>query len=337
MTKFERFLTNFPPVAFLVRKSKIWVLPGFNGICIFDVVTFFVEQVNKLGLRDRASAIAFNFIMAIPAAAIFLFTLIPYFPIARNIQDELFKFIQDVMPNSESKALIMTTMLDLFNKQKTGLLSIGFILAMFYSSNAMMGIIRSFDRSLTTKRPKSFLQKRLRAIKLTLVLIFLLIITILFLIGQGALFASILHWLGLGVEQKSFLTSALRWIIVIATFFFSIAYIYKYAPSIPKRWKLFSPGAVFATFLIVLATWLFSIWAQNFSNYNRVYGSIGALLITMLLIFVNSLMLLIGYELNVSINYLKLKGEEQKIKQEIEAVENKDEPEPFTQNRIIKK
>lgn len=228
-------------------------------------------------------------------------------------------------------------MLDLFNKQKTGLLSIGFILAMFYSSNAMMGIIRSFDRSLTTKRPKSFLQKRLRAIKLTLVLIFLLIITILFLIGQGALFARLLHWLGVGVEQKSLLTGSIRWIIVIATFFFSIAYIYKYAPSIPKRWKLFSPGAVFATFLIILATWLFSIWAQNFSNYNRVYGSIGALLITMLLIFVNSLMLLIGYELNVSINYLKLKGEEKELKQELEAKENNDEPEPFTQNRIIKK
>jgi membrane protein len=337
LTKFERFLSNLQPVAYLIRKSKMWVLPGFHGICLYDVIRFFIEQVNKLGLRDRAAAIAFNFIMAIPAAAIFLFTLIPYFPIAKNMQDELFKFIQDVMPNSESKALIMTTMLDLFNKQKTGLLSIGFILAMFYSSNAMLGIIRSFDRSLTTKRPKSFMQKRLRAIKLTLVLILILIVTILVLIGQGTIFAGILNWMGMGVEQKSYWTGTLRWIIVIATFFFSIAYIYKYAPSIPKRWKLWSPGAVFATFLIVLATWLFSIWAQNFSNYNRVYGSIGALLITMLLIFVNSLMLLIGYELNISINYLKLKGEDKEIKQELEQNENNEATEPFTQNRLIKK
>src|SRR5690242_5787532 len=179
--------------------------------------------------------------MALPAGAIFLFTLIPYFPIARNIQDELFKFIEDVMPNTESRSLIMTTMLDLFNKPKTGLLSIGFILALFYSSNAMLGIIRTFDRSLTTKRRKTFLQRRLRAIKLTLVLILLLIITILLCIGQGALFASFLHWLGVSSRQKNFWTDSLRWIVVIMIFFFSIAYIYKYAPSIPKRWRLWSP------------------------------------------------------------------------------------------------
>jgi membrane protein len=337
LTKFERFLVSLPPIAYLVKKSKVWALPGVKELCLYDVVIFFFGQVNKLGLRDRASAIAFNFIMAIPAAAIFLFTLIPYFPIAKNMQDELFKFIQEVLPNSESRELIMTTMLDLFNKQKTGLLSIGFILALFYSSNAMLGIIRTFDRSLTTKRKKTFMQKRLRAIKLTLVLVLLLIVTILLCIGQGALFASFLHWLGVSTKHRNFWTDSLRWIIVIMTFFFSIAYIYKYAPSIPKRWKLWSPGAVFATFLIVLTTWVFSIWAQHFSSYNRVYGSIGALLIIMLLIFINSLMLLIGYELNISIIYLKLKAEERQIEEKILQEKQQEIPQPFTQNRIIKK
>lgn len=337
MTKFERKVSNLTPIAFLVKKSKVWIFPGFHGLCLYDVVRFFFGQVNKLGLRDRASAIAFNFIMAIPAAAIFLFTLIPYFPIAKNMQDELFKFIQDVLPNTESRTLIMTNMLDLFNKQKTGLLSIGFVLALFYSSNAMLGIIRTFDRSLTSKRKKTFMQKRLRAIKLTLVLVLLLIITILLCIGQGALFTSFLNWLGLSSKQKNFWTDLLRWLIVVALFFFSVAYIYKYAPSIPKRWRLWSPGAVFASILIVLTTWLFSIWAQNFSSYNRIYGSIGALLIIMLLIFINSLMLLIGYELNISITYLRLKADERKLEEKILEDQQHQTPEPFTQNRIIKK
>jgi membrane protein len=337
LTKFEKFLANLPPVAYMIGRSKTMILPGFHGLCLYDVIIFFFNQVHKLGLRDRASAIAFNFIMAIPAAAIFLFTLIPYFPIARNMQDELFKFIQDVLPNTESRTLIMTTMLDLFNKQKTGLLSIGFIVALFYSSNAMLGIIRTFDRSLTTKRKKTFLQRRLRAIKLTIVLVLLLIVTILLCIGQGALFASFLHWLGLSSKQKTFWTDLLRWLIVVMLFFFSVAYTYKYAPSIPKRWKLWSPGAVFATFLIVLTTWLFAFWAQHFSSYNRVYGSIGALLIIMLLIFINSLMLLIGYELNISINYLKLKAEEKEIEERILQEKAKELPESFTQNRILKK
>jgi len=332
LTKFERFLVNLRPVAFLIKRSKETILPGFYNLCLYDVIKFFFSQVNRIGLRDRASAIAFNFIMAIPAAAIFLFTLIPYFPVAKNMQDELFKFIQDVLPNSESRSLIMTTMLDLFNKPKTGLLSIGFILALYYSSNAVLGIIRTFDASLMDKRKRKFFNRRLRAIKITLVLILLLIITILLCIGQGALFASFLKWLGVSNIEKNFWTELLRWLIVIMLFFMSIAYIYKYAPSIPKRWKLWSPGAVFAAILIVLTTWLFAIWAQRFSSYNRVYGSIGALLIVMLLIFVNSLMLLIGYELNVSINYLKIKAEERKAEDTKTGKET-----PFTQNRIIKK
>ncbi|HEY1872566.1 MAG TPA: YhjD/YihY/BrkB family envelope integrity protein, partial [Chitinophagaceae bacterium] len=196
MTKFENFLVNLPPIAFVIRRSKEIVLPGFHGLCLYDVVKFFFSQVNRIGLRDRASAIAFNFIMAIPAAAIFLFTLIPYFPIAKNMQVELFKFIQDVLPDTQSRKLIMSTMRDLFNKPKTGLLSIGFILALYYSSNAVLGIIRTFDASLMIKRKRKFMQRRLRAIKLTLVLILLIIITILLCIGQGEFFTSFLNWLG---------------------------------------------------------------------------------------------------------------------------------------------
>lgn len=335
MTKFERFLTTLKPVSFLIRQSKSIILPGFHGLCLFDVIKFFFSQINRIGIRDRASAVAFNFIMAIPAAAIFLFTLIPYFPVAQNMQDEIFKFIEEVLPNTESRNLIMTTMLDLFYKPKTGLLSIGFILALFYSSNAMLGIIRTFDASLITKRKKTFMQRRLRALKLTVVLVLLVIATILISIGQGALFASFLNWIGVSGSEKNFWTELLRWIILILLFFYAIAYIYKYAPSIQKRWRLWSPGAVFATFLIVLATWLFSIWAQNFSTYNRVYGSIGALLIIMLLIFINSLMLLIGYELNVSINYLRQKAEDKALEEKKEAKAEKTDS--FTENRIKKK
>lgn len=302
MTKFENFIVTHQPFKFLLKRSETIILPGFKGLCLYDVLKFFIRHVGRNHLRDRASSIAFNFIMALPAGAIFVFTLIPYFPVAKNMQDVLFKFIEDVMPNSESRTLIMTTMLDLFNKPKTGLLSIGFILALFYSSNAMLGIIRTFDASLPDKRKRNFLHRRWRAIKLTIVMVLLVIATILLTIGQGTLLAKIL---GVSNMERTIWTDILRWLFTIFLFLFSIAFIYKYAPSVYKRWKLISPGAIFATFLIILATWLFSIWAQHFSSYNRVYGSIGALLIVMLLIFINSWMLLIGFELNVSINYLK--------------------------------
>ena len=177
----------------------------------------------------------------------------------------------------------------------------------------MLGIIRTFDASLHVKRKRNFLQRRFRAIKLTLVLTLLIIATILLTIGQGHLFALLLHKIGLNRAERHYWIGILRWVLVVVLFLFSIAYIYKYAPSVYKRWRLISPGAIFATFLIVLTTYLFSIWAQHFSSYNRIYGSIGALLIVMLLIFINSLMLLVGYELNVSISYLKSKHDDKEF------------------------
>ncbi|MFM9644433.1 YihY/virulence factor BrkB family protein, partial [Streptomyces turgidiscabies] len=90
----------------------------------------------------------------------------------------------------------------------------------------------------------------------------------------------------------------LRWSVVVALFYYGIALIYKYAPSVKKRWRLSSPGTLLATTLTIVTTEIFSFWVSNFASYNRVYGSIGTVLILMLLIYINALILLIGFELN---------------------------------------
>jgi membrane protein len=315
VTKLERAILNLGPVAFLLNKSKHLVLPGFEGLPLYDVMRFFVKQVNQVGLNVRAAAISFNFIMAIPAAAIFLFTLVPYIPISKQFSAELFRVIRDLTPNRETQAFIVQFLDDFFNKPKNGLLSVGFVLAVFYSSNAMMGIIRSFDRSLVDKHRSNFIDKRLRAIRLTTIVIVLIIGTTLISLGQGTLFRMIMQWLHIRNTMVLFWIRSLRWIVIIALFLYSIGVIYKYAPSVKKRWKLLSPGAIFATILTILVTWVFSVWVQNFSNYNKFYGSIGTVLVLMLLIFINSLILLIGFELNVSITYLKKEVEERKLKE----------------------
>ncbi|HRI22334.1 MAG TPA: YihY/virulence factor BrkB family protein, partial [Panacibacter sp.] len=258
----------------------------------------------------RAAAISFNVVMAIPAASLFLFTLVPYLPVAKSIHTELLRVIVEISPNSDTQKLVTAFLDDFFNKPKNGLLSIGFVLAMFYSSNAMMGIIRSFDRSLVVKAQTNFIKKRMRAIQLTIIMVLLILGTALISAGQGVLFNSIMTKLNIQSSSVKMWIQSLRWVIIVMLFLYSIAFIYKYAPTVHKRWKLLTPGAIFATFLMILATYLFSIWAQNFSNYNKFYGSIGTVLMIMLLIFINSLVLLIGYELNVSINHLKAEAEE---------------------------
>jgi len=152
---------------------------------------------------------------------------------------------------------------------------------------------------------RNFLLLRWVAIKLTILIVLLIIATILVMVTQGTIMVKIRNWLFLGDKSYVWILQLLRLSITFFLVFFAIALIYRYAPSIEKKWKLNSPGALLATFLIIAFTYLFSYWVKNFASYNKVYGSLGSILILMLLVFVNSLVLLIGFELNVSINSLK--------------------------------
>jgi len=186
-----------------------------------------------------------------------------------------------------------------------GIFSFGFLLLIFYASNAMMGIIRTFDRSIQEQKG-FFMHRRWRAIRLTAILIVLIIASSLILIGQEQL-ASLVRSL-FQLKRKTTLPywNGVRWSIIIGLLFTAISLIYTYAPSVKKRWSFVSAGSLLATTLTLLTTLIFSYWVDMFasSNYNKVYGSIGTVLIIMLLLYINSLILLIGFELNVSLTYL---------------------------------
>ncbi len=293
------------PVAFLIYKSKQLILPGFKGIPLYDVIHFFLKQVKKIGLNERASAIAFNFIMAIPAACICIFTFVPYLPVSKLFTKELLRLTRDISPNQNVYNFVSTFLDDFLNTQRGGLLSFGFLLVIFYASNAMLTVIRTFDKSIYEhERKTNFVKKRWKAIRLTVLVLGVMVGAVLILIGQGYLFKTIMNLFN--IEGSGiFWIKVLRWLITLFLFYYGIALIYKFGPSVKKRWRTFTPGATLATLLTVLSTFGFSYWVNNFSSYNKVYGSIGTVLIVMLLIYLNSLILLIGFELNVSITYLK--------------------------------
>ena len=305
MNKLETFIVNTPLAKYIRSKSKQIILPGFEGVPLYDVAIFFVHQMNKVGLNDRAAAISFNFLMAIPAATIFLCTLIPYMPISREITIELLDLFKMIAPDEKTYGLVATFLNDFLNTPRSGLLSVGFLLAVFYASNAVMGIMRSFNRSLHQHKERGFFGDRWTAIKLTTMLIVILMATITLLVTQGTLFGYLMRIMDITNVFVRQLIHSVRWVIIILLILFSIGYIYKYAPAITKRWKLASPGAIFATFLVVLSTFAFSFWVNKFDTYNKVYGSIGTILILLFLLYINSLILLIGYELNVCIHSLK--------------------------------
>lgn len=302
MTKLERIIITWPPIAFIIRKSKVIVLPGFQGIPLFDVVLFFFKQMNTVGINERAAAIAFNLIMALPATMLFLFSILPYFPDFLKIREEFLLLFKDISPTSNTYHFIENLLDDLMQRN-VGVFSFGFILIMFYASNAMMALIRTFDKSIQEKK-HFFLHQRWRALQMTGILVLLIISTTLILIGQEQIISVLRKFFHLKKRAVAPWVNFLRWSVVVALFYYGIALIYKYAPSVKKRWRLSSPGTLLATTLTIVTTEIFSFWVSNFASYNRVYGSIGTVLILMLLIYINALILLIGFELNVSITYL---------------------------------
>lgn len=184
---------------------------------------------------------------------------------------------------------------------KIGLLSFGLILALFFASNAMMGLMRSFNKNYEGFEKRKGLQKRWVAIRLTVLIFGLVLGCLILLITQGAVLKAFGLRSGFWLE----LIAYVRWLVIIALVFYSVAFIYKYAPAVEKRWRLVSPGTILATALCIIASLGFSAFVNTFGRYNALYGSIGTIIVLMALIFINSLVLLIGFELNVSIKTLK--------------------------------
>jgi len=297
----------------LIKQGKKIVLPGFEEIPLYDVVVFFVKKVNTVGLNERAAAISFNFFMAIPPACIFLFSLVPLMPWSDDFSMEIMRVVNDITPNAEARKVVRDFLDDFFGRPRNSLLSFGFLIAIFYSSSAMLGIIHSFNRSIHEKEAKGFFAYRWKAIKLTFIIMLLFIATMLILMTHGAMFHWIMEWLNIDSVFIRLLISLLRWVIVIGLFFYSIAFIYRHAPMVEKKWKLISPGSIVACTMMILLTYLFSAWINQFGGYNKIYGSIGTLMMIMVLIYMNSLLLLIGFELNVSIKSLKIKAAERNV------------------------
>lgn len=312
MIKLQRIILTRGPIGFLLQKSKHWYLPGFEGLPLYDVMRFFYRQVKMHGLQERASAVSYNFIMALPPFMLFIFTLIPHLPFIskKNLKLQLHAVIKDIIPATQYNKEVIRFIDTLINNSQFGLLSLGLILALWFSSNAMMGLMRSFNKKNIGFGRRPGIHKRWIAIKLIMIIFGLLLAYLVLLISQGAL----LLW----VIKDPFwiqVISYTRWTFIILLVYFIIGFIYQYAPAVHTRWKFNNPGTILATTLSIIASFVFSAYVDNFSRFNALYGSIGTVIMVMALIFVNSLALLIGFELNVSISSLKHIASERQVRE----------------------
>jgi membrane protein len=293
--------SNTLPGKGIIKGSKKIYFPGFNGFSLFEVWQAFIQQLKKTSLVERASGISFNVVMALPPTLIFVFTLLPLLPISNEFIRQIFGLIRQIVPGEKNNSVIIQFLNDFIHRPRNGLLSFGLVLAIYFSSNAMMGIMRSFDKNYPGFRKRKVINKRRIALKLTLIVFVLTIMCLFLLIAQNA----VLNWIGIKGKTLHAFIQNFRWVVIIALMFLIVSFIYRHGPALNKKWPLWTPGSVFATTLMVIATSLVSYWANHFSNYNKLYGSISAIFILMSLIYANSLAILIGFELNVTLTNLK--------------------------------
>jgi membrane protein len=302
------------PVKYLVRRSRVWSPPGFQGMTVYAVIKYFLKDFNLPNFTEKASAISYNFIMSVPTSCLFLFTLAPNLPFVSKIalKIQLQGLIHDIIPSTSYNKGLIQFVDSFINGSKIGMLSFTFVLSLFFASGAVMGLMRSFNKNHVGFQKMRGLKTRLEAIKLTMMLFGLLLACIILLLLQR----NILDWIGIKDFHIKNLIFYGKWLFIIGLIFYSYAFIYRYAPSTTRRWNLVSPGAVIATFLSILVTIGFTTFVNNFGRYNILYGSIGTIMVIMIMIFLNSLVILIGFEINLSINTLKTHAEEEQMGKE---------------------
>ena len=274
---------------------------GWNEILWKKIVTFDIDQ--------RAASVSYSFLLAIFPGVLFLFTLIPYIPI-RNLDSLIMEFLRDAMPRGIYENT-SNTIQDIVSRKRSDILSFGFFLTVFAATNGMMALMRAFDMALRITKKRTYLKARWIALLLTVLLVTVLISAVLILI-VGTLLINFLFEKGLLNEDFNFyLLQSLRYGGMFLIFYLGICVIYYFAPAVHKRLRFFNFGALIASVSGILVTNIFSFYLANFNSYNKLYGSIGTLIALMVWIYLLALILILGFEINISVRDA-LQGQEAK-------------------------
>ncbi|MBC3759150.1 YihY/virulence factor BrkB family protein [Hyunsoonleella sp. SJ7] len=301
-------LEAIPVINILVRFLTRIKLPGLEGLSIYDLLELYVLGIVKGALTTRASAIAFSFFTAIFPFLLFVIILIPYIPID-NFQMEFMGFLNSILPPQTSDFFFSNIFENINNSGGGGLISSVFLLSMLLMANGVNAVFSGFENSYHEQLTRNVFQQYLYAFGIALILAFLVLLTVaVFGYFQIYILKPLYESLSGEVLAED---SGLGWIIFAKYMFFVVmvyiatATLYYFGTKEGRESRFFSIGALLTTLLIILTSYLFGVYIENFSQYNKLYGSIGALLILLLYLWLNSNILLLGYELNASLQFLK--------------------------------
>ncbi len=292
-SRLMRFIQHLAQKVYVSRKANLNLLTAYY---------FVREEIQETNIFAEAKAVSYNFTLAVFPAIIFLFTLVPYFEVVGIQREEILIFFNDSIPTNLYESL-ENTIIDLVDNKREELTLFGFLFATFMSTNGMLALIASFNRCYKTAERRSRIKQHFIAFVLMILIMFVLLTAMILIVFGGLIIESIQERFHLieGLELARFL----QYSVFFLFYFVVISIIYVIAPTVPKRWKFFSIGAVFATLMSIILSTVFSYYVNNFATYNKVYGSIGTLIAFMIWLQWMSITLLLGFEINVGIERAK--------------------------------
>jgi len=305
----DHFWERIPILNRVVEYLKIYSLPGFQGVSVYEVISFVYKETMRDDILTRANSVAFSIFLSLFPTFIFIFTLLPLLPFTVDYLEVLRTNTAEFFP-TQAHDYLFNIIDEVAQIKRQGLLSIGFVLALVFSSSGMMDLMNGFDKfyhhAYAFKR-RNYFKKRLIALLLVLFHALILFLTLYLMVFGGKMSSEIQMPL-----VQNWLYDIVKWVTMFFLMYVAITTIYRFGPSLKKRISWISPGAILATLLTILISLMFSIFINNFGKYNEIYGSIGALIVFLIWLQINALIILIGFELNASIAVNKIANNQEK-------------------------
>lgn len=299
MSNIKLFVQFKRVLVILSAYAKRITLPGLEKVPVYDVGVFYANGLSHGALGVRASAVSFNFFLSLFPSIIFLFTLIPFVPIP-DFQNEFILLLEGILP-ANTFDMVENTIVDISTNRRVSLLSFGFIATIVFSTNAVGAMIAAFNASANAFENRSWLSMRGIGVIMVFVMAILTSVATGLIVFGRSIIKFLLEHEVIHNKVSHLLFSTGQWAVIILVTLMSISFLYYFAPSKQSKYKFISPGSVMATLLVIITSLAFSYYINHFANYNKLYGSIGTLIALLIWLNINSFVLLIGFELNVSI------------------------------------
>ncbi len=292
-------ILNFLKIDLILRWGKGKLEKTYFGkykISLYRFLEILHAKLNSDHIMEMSKSMAYSFVLSIFPAIIFLFTLIPYVPI-EHLDLAILENLEKLLPRGIYE-VAESTIFDIVARPQSGLLSFGFLFTIYAAINGIMAMITVFNKCYKSKENRSFIKRILISVQI----LFLLVLCIVSSIALQVVVEYVLAKVNFYDQGQVVILSIIRYLLPYTLLLVCISLIYYLAPVVTRRWRFFSLGSLVAALLSMSFSVFFILYFNNFSSYNKVYGSIGALIGLMLWIFSMSLILLLGFEINASLD-----------------------------------